>query len=669
MSSPQDVLSIVVAYCTRHSTGQISFQQLFSFIDRFLLENPEKEKSLEDLLRMNGRNLLAHLTTLEESSDLKLNRTENAISSITYPRYYLKTIEEGYSRIDDKPEIPFPTEDSLRLNIAPEDFKIVEIKSDFINWLNKNEDNIILRLNFPDGIQSLITTSTILSNRMVTASVQKIRHYLRDSKNLAYMRQRLTPVFRSREIAVKELLHTVVTSPEQAAGTIFEPSDFTYQLWTQLSTNLVKEYGPKSDKMAEEHGFCQAAFLIGYYNMYFRSRVQKKKEEESSLSFLIQNLKKPPFAYRISQIYEFTDDKGILLVKRCDKERINEFLQMKIKAQEGKDTPEILAFSTLGKEEFFMLYSSVAQFISENLIKAQKDMREFYKSSWLLALRGDVEFTTMHADEVFRGHIEDRMKRHWPILQAVLTFPIVYFASRVEGIPPQVRNDLSDIMVASTQRLKTIDQIMKIQRKKILEDAKILLPAWMVIPGIRTVMMFLRRLFLGKEMAGRSFTAGFDHEGQIRYERMAKKKSSESSAETVSDDDSEGSRANGTGNSRQAQITAFRQSAKLLESSFLSENEILVPTLEQLVERWNQLLDPRAKADLLTDVNSLCKDYLRKQKAFAKQTPPSAETIKIYARKLVEGDLLSGIRNKKDLLRYVELYYLFLLENAGKQNP
>jgi len=659
MSSPLDILGIIEAFAKRYKTPQFGYNTLLSFIDRYVLENPQWESKFEDIQRIGNKALIAHLEALEQASDLKIYRKDNLPQAVFYPNYCHKKIEDAYSRMDEKPELPFPTEDSLELSIPPEEIKVIDIKADFIHWLNKDiQGQILLRINFPEGIQSLLTASNLLSSRMVLSAVQKIRHYLRDSKNMAYVRQRLTPVFRSREIAVKDMLHNIVTSPDQTAQTILEPTDFTFQLWTQLSTNIVKEYSPKSDKLAEEHGFCQAAYLIGYYNMHFRGRMQKRKDEDMALTSLIQNMRKPPYAYHISQIYEFTDEKGILLAKRSDKSRMNDYIQEKLKPAAGRDYPDILTFTTLNKEEFFILFTSVPSYISEMLLRAQKEMRDFYKRSWMIALRNDMEFITMHGDELFRKHVAQRLNEHFPQLEAIMTFPTVYFASRLDGIPGTIRGDLTETIQPNGQRLKPLEIIFKLNRTKILEDAKILLPAWMVIPGIKQITQFVRRLFLGKEAQEQSLSSSFNHEGQelvTKGKKAAAKKLDTQAKDAELPDESASSRQ---------QQAAFRQAAKLLETEFLDGNTRLQPSMEQLAERWNQLLDITAKKNLLTDVNNLCKDYLRKQRVFNKQIPPEAQTIRMFADKLVESEHLAGIRNKKDLYRYILLYMVYVLENA-----
>lgn len=661
MSAPRDILGLLQAYLDRHQLSQVSYSQLLAFVDRYLLENPNLERVLEDLRKNTHKILISHLDSLEQEGTIRIIRKESNPVSIIYPGWIINRLHAIYQRAEEKPELPYPNEDSVQIDVPIEDITVVDIKNDFMVWLSREEgDPRILRISFPDGIMSMITTSDLLRTKVLQNAVHKIRHYLRDTKNMSYTRQKLTPLLRTRELAVKDMLHSIVTTPDTASQTITEPSDFSFHLWTQLGTNIIKEFGPKSDKMAEEHGFCQAAYLIGYYNVYFRGQQQKRKEEDTAINILMSTMKRAPYSFRISDIYEFKDDKGIYLTKRLDKERINQHIEERLKPISNKDVPEFLKIHTTQGEDFFMLYTSIPTIISDNIIRAQKEMREFYSRSWMLSLKQDIEFTTMYNDEEFRAHIEARLRNHYALFYSLLSYPIIFFASRLDGINETHRNEIMDLLNVNGQKIKPLDTILRLNRKRMLDDAKMMLPAWMVIPIVRGAVRFMRRLFLGKAMANQPYATIFDHEGQNRI-TMAKKRTVSQVLDQKGEDES-GEKSKTAASARQ-QATRFRSAAKSLEADFLPPGSQLLPTLESLAERWNTQLDPTSKQHLTEDVNSLARDFLRRSRITAKSKLPSSEDIRIFAHKLWEMDNLLQIRNRKDLLRYLELYIINLLEN------
>jgi hypothetical protein len=87
-------------------------------------------------------------------------------------------------------------------------------------------------------------------------------------------------------------------------------------------------------------------------------------------------------------------------------------------------------------------------------------------------------------------------------------------------------------------------------------------------------------------------------------------------------------------------------------------------TLEELAEKWNPLLDPVARQNLVEDVNSLVRDFLRRMKVGFRLIPPDRERIRELSAKLAQNDAFTEVRQKEPLRRYLELYMLTVL---GKQ--
>ncbi len=74
-----------------------------------------------------------------------------------------------------------------------------------------------------------------------------------------------------------------------------------------------------------------------------------------------------------------------------------------------------------------------------------------------------------------------------------------------------------------------------------------------------------------------------------------------------------------------------------------------------LAERWNPLLDPASRENLVADVDSLISDYLRPIRRNMQVTPPSRARISAMADQLSESPLLSRISKKEPLRRYILL--------------
>jgi hypothetical protein len=86
--------------------------------------------------------------------------------------------------------------------------------------------------------------------------------------------------------------------------------------------------------------------------------------------------------------------------------------------------------------------------------------------------------------------------------------------------------------------------------------------------------------------------------------------------------------------------------------------------LTSLISLWNPLLDPKSKQNLVEDVNSLVRDFLRQQKYRARLRAPSAEQLEKLAKELAESKTLGAIRDKSHLREYITLYMLKLLHKV-----
>ncbi len=86
----------------------------------------------------------------------------------------------------------------------------------------------------------------------------------------------------------------------------------------------------------------------------------------------------------------------------------------------------------------------------------------------------------------------------------------------------------------------------------------------------------------------------------------------------------------------------------------------------RLSEKWNPLYDEQARANLVEDVNSLIRDFIRTKKKLFMKYPPDAKRISALAEDLVNKTSNVGIKKQEPYKRYVELYIIKLLENIKR---
>ena len=95
---------------------------------------------------------------------------------------------------------------------------------------------------------------------------------------------------------------------------------------------------------------------------------------------------------------------------------------------------------------------------------------------------------------------------------------------------------------------------------------------------------------------------------------------------------------------------------------FRSQGYNLEEYLQTLIGRWNNLLDPVAKANLTEDINSLVRDYLRGVLRTMRPSGFTADRLEMMSANLADTPNLLRIRNHQALQEYIKLYMVKMLK-------
>ena len=109
-------------------------------------------------------------------------------------------------------------------------------------------------------------------------------------------------------------------------------------------------------------------------------------------------------------------------------------------------------------------------------------------------------------------------------------------------------------------------------------------------------------------------------------------------------------------------LAGYRKAIAGLRDRALPAGKSLPTALDELAERWNPLYAPEQKANLVEDVNSLARDFLRSLRKGFLVSPPTLERLRDLAKQLATGKHLERIRKKEPLERYLELYFIKILD-------
>jgi hypothetical protein len=99
----------------------------------------------------------------------------------------------------------------------------------------------------------------------------------------------------------------------------------------------------------------------------------------------------------------------------------------------------------------------------------------------------------------------------------------------------------------------------------------------------------------------------------------------------------------------------LRQIVNQMVSEELGPEGGVDEALADLAERWNPLIDPVGRANLVADVDALIADYLRPIRGSMLVTPPGRGRISAMAQQLSASLALVRVSKKEPLRRYILL--------------
>lgn len=668
MADSGDALRILQSLVRRTRNARVAYQALIAYAEKYLANAADEDPSLE-VFADNPANLMAaFLVELEEQGRVSLTYADGAITSVFYPDYYRGLIHDAYDRLDQRPDGPFPNDDAIPVPIPNDLITPIDIKSDFVRWLGRSDDEsaAILRIMYPEDIHSMIVSSDLLPDHLPKMAVQKIRQYLRSEKNVGYIRSKLAGIFRQREMAMKDMLSSILTTPDQALKTIFKPTDFTFHFWTQLSSTIIKEYSQKKDKLDEEHSHCQAAYMIGYYNVYHRGVLQRKRDAESALKALESKLRRSPFTYTISEIHGFTDSRGVPLTKKYSLQDVNSYIAERLMPEENRGLPPMVRVKAADGKEYYLYKDYIFNVTLDRVFDARKGFRDYYVDSWSEALRARRKTPEMTDDNRFSEAVEERLKREEPLLASLLNYNTLYLARQETSIPSDLADEIGELFNPKGTALRSVPEILNLERRKLYSDARLLLPFWLAIPLLSKIVGLLKRIFVGRQDEEPVRTRESRSQRVVRSAtgttmRYAPGGNGENTDSAETNTDGLAPAASRDGASRRAQVARFKESVRQLQKAYVRPGSTPEKTLNELVERWNPLLDPVAKENLVEDINSLARDFLRRMKVSFRLIPPTRERVQEWADRLAQNEAFDQIRRRDDLMEYLKLYMLTVL--------
>ncbi len=664
------------------------------------------------------------LIELAESGKCTLEFEGSQVREIVLTQYLVEKIRATYKEIEQDAELPFPNEESLEVT-APPNITMVNIKTEFVKWLSaRPKEPEILRLSFPEDINSMFVTTDLLERKLLDYSVLKLRSYLAAGSNSGFILQRLKEVFTLKDQVLQSMLREIVTRPNQAVENLVNATEFAFSFWAHLASTVLKEFRNKTEKLAQEHGYCQASYLIGLYNVYFKGLVQRDKEIEVALKSVEKKLLEEPYFFTVSDIYGFRDEKGVPLTKSCPREKLDAFLEIKTHSESRELLPEVLRIRTHNKKEFFIHKAILLRLTLNKIFAAAREYKEAFTEEWFENLGDFKKTSAMLRDDVFLQELEVRLREEDPLLYALLNFELLYLCHRERSIEDEVSKRIDRILDLKKQAIIPLDELLGVKRKDMLAEARLKLPLWKTVPFFKHIFHFFDRILGGgkerkrvKPEAGKTARAGeggsvkvladprqpaprpavkkLREPAPVAGRGKADRKSEDGGADdqfgpyavpdmsdlggapsgeagvtepaaagvgSVRREEKRESKTTAAGKATAKQrAAAYKKAVEELAAKIIGTDQSVDSRLKQLAVKWNPLFADKAKRNLVEDVNSFVRDQVRILRRSELRKPPDLERVENLSVRIAENEVFEEIKRKDEFREYIKLYLIKVL--------
>lgn len=131
MPTELDVHQVLRSFAQRNKLSVIDFRVFMAAVQRQAKTYDQGNVFYRDLALHPETILVPRLFQLAREKSLSLMSTGNQIDRIYLPEAFTEPVLAEYRRIEENPEIPFPDEDALKINVPGEWIQPVSIRDRF----------------------------------------------------------------------------------------------------------------------------------------------------------------------------------------------------------------------------------------------------------------------------------------------------------------------------------------------------------------------------------------------------------------------------------------------------------------------------------------------------------------------------------------------------------
>ncbi|MCL2792203.1 MAG: hypothetical protein FWD87_03855 [Spirochaetaceae bacterium] len=581
------------------------------------------------------------------------------IRSFQVHKYYRQLVMKHYKIIEERPECAFPDQKTFSFSIHNDWLISYNAQQNFMEApeLVNNDRGKILAITFGEGVSSIIIPPEIVNTTLFDIVLKKVHLYVQNQNNFAYLGRYLNKAFEKSEGAVKTMMQSMLSGPPGFREHIRKPEDFSFKFFSYLSNKVIKDLSGKSEKTAPDIANYQAMALLRAFTTYGRASSQKDAQKISDMKDLSFKVKKPPYIFSTAEMFELKDNVGTPYSKKYSNEFVTEFINKATTRKEKEDLPSLVKVSADPKKEYYIARDMVPQVFLKTLVESSKEIKDKYFKEWEQLLRKYKTNRDMQNDITFNESLNVLLKSDYKLLNALLNPDLIYLANRLSTANKNIKMSV-DSCFSEPGKFRSLDKLLNIDREDFIKEIRATLPLHYSVPFFgRLISLFISMLF--KKNGGKKAESG-DISNQDKRTNVDGEEVFQEFGSALNENENSKKAASVKADKNQD----FLSSISNLRNKYLSPGKDLEQTLEELIEKWNFMVDKTARKNLTLDINSLIKGFLRSRKrVLVRYKTLNEKRISELTDDLLIQMTNLGIKNKDAFRVYIELYMLKLLGN------
>ncbi len=651
MSSTANIYTLLRLYANKQQKTLIPFDEFCSYLQKYAKHYVTEQPDLSKFLNTPEVPLNQEIEELASKNKLLLKESDGK-QIIVITAYFMDKINKIYQNMATNPTIPYPIPTDLP-NDFPKDLISTQDAADILYELlegKKQPENVIYSLVFKREVEPVLLSAGVSPDFLIQMSLAKLRQLMHRGEQHDYFQQKLLSSNGGRELAVKNFFSMFIGNEEATIAKLKEAGDSFYFM-NQLFLFVRQDYEKIKDRTAEDIALLQSVYITEIAAAFYKNRSQVDLQRETALKNLELAFSKPPYYFDTYAVQKFVDSRGVPLLGQYSEDDLNEYLRQVTTAAGDNELPRLLTFKTTDGTRFFVLNEKVLSLVMKLCTEARTKIREAITKEWYGYMQKFSTTPAMKDMTAFNKRLEELVALESPILYALLNSPflsVIYYDAREAKDAA-----LDKFRLFENGELVPYNELLVLTQHSIMTDAKILLPVWYTIP----ILSWIIALFTGKRSKGKTKTTKKD--SKTAQQQKANKTVQQKGEATISIYEEHKSQPNASGKKEE-----LKRMASEIEKLIVPPDSTLDSELTSYLNEWNHLLDKTAKKNLVEDVNSLIRDYLRKILRTSSPSSFTLERIKELSYTLAKTPALQKIKDQENLQVYIQLYMLRLIKKA-----